>query len=318
MTRPAAPALASPELLDALAEAVVVIEAGRVVGLNRAAAELLRVPAERAAGRPAIEVLRHHRLEEVALGGGEAELELGGRLVLARGLPGGLILEDVTESRRREGELREVMAVLSHEFRTPVAAVKGLLEALQYELPDERRARFVEIALGETDRLVRLVEDLTVGFRPTRERRFPVEDALERVLGLVSRELIERDVRVRVAGERALVRADPDKLAQVLINLVENAARHGPNPGLVRVRAELAGPGSVAVRVLDEGAELPDYGSLFDAHRRGPGATGPGTGMGLYIVRSIVEAWGGRVWAHHGPHPDGGLGNEFGFTLPAG
>ena len=318
MIPPAQTALAAPELLDALREAVVVIRDGRVSFLNRAAAELLKVPAARAAGRPVIEVLRHHRLEQVALHGGETELEVGGRLVRARGQPGALILEDITDARRQETGLREVMAVLSHEFRTPVAAVKGLLEALQYDLAPEQRARFLEIALGETDRLVRLVEDLTVGFRPTRERSFPVEDALGRVLGLVSRELIERDMSVRFAGERVLVRADPDKLAQVLINLVENAVRHGPSPGLVRVRAEPAEPGRVAIVVRDEGAELADYESLFEAHRRGPGATGPGTGMGLYIVRSIVNAWGGRVWARHGPHPDGAHGNEFGFTLPAG
>jgi signal transduction histidine kinase len=301
------------ELLDVLSEAVLALDAGRVIGMNRACAELLQVDRDRAIGRTAIEVLRHHRLEQVALRGGEIELELSGRLIRARGVMNALVLEDITHQRQRERELKEVMSVLSHEFRTPVAAIKSLLEAMQLEMPEAQRQRFIEIATIEVERLVRLTEDLTVGFRPQTERTFALGEAFERVLRLLGSELVRREVKLRVTGEHVLVKCDPDKLVQVMLNLVENAMRHGPNPGTVQLEATRdTGPDNafVTVRVHDDGATLTDYEALFEAHRRGEGSSG--SGMGLYIVRSIVNAWGGRVWGQYNAQTHG---NDFGFTV---
>jgi signal transduction histidine kinase len=300
------------DLLDVLSEAVLALEGGRVVGMNRACAELLQVDRDRAVGRTAIEVLRHHRLEQIALRGGEIELELSGRLIRARGVPGALVLEDITHLRQRERELKEVMSVLSHEFRTPVAAIKSLLEAMQLEMPEAQRQRFIEIATSEVERLVRLTEDLTVGFRPQTERTFALGEAFERVLRLLGSELVRREVKLRVTGEHALVKCDPDKLVQVMLNLVENAVRHGPNPGTVQLEASRQ-DAFVTVSVHDDGEALTDYEALFEAHRRGEGSSG--SGMGLYIVRSIVQAWGGRVWGQYNLEMQG---NDFGFIVPAG
>jgi two-component system, OmpR family, phosphate regulon sensor histidine kinase PhoR len=297
-------------LLDALGEAVVWLEAGVVKRLNRAAEELFVTSSERAAGRAPIEILRNFRLEQIALSSGEIELELNGKILRARGVPGGLVLEDITQQRKRESELREVVAVLSHEFRTPVAAVKSLLEAIALEPPQEQRERFVELSLQEVERLVRLVEDLTVGFRPQAERTFPMLEAFERVERLTAEEFARRAVTLKPNLNGAIVRCDPDKLVQVFLNLVENAARHGPNPGVVRVSSQTEN-GFVRVTVRDEGRALEDYERIFDAHRRGPQSRG--SGMGLYVVRSIVHAWGGRVSGHF--ESDGG-GNEFSFTVP--
>jgi signal transduction histidine kinase len=297
-------------LLDTLSEAVVWLENGVIKRLNRAAEELFVIPSERATGRLPIEILRNFRLEQVALSGGEIELELSGKMLRAHGVPGGLILEDITQERKRETELREVVAVLSHEFRTPVAAVKSLLEALALEPPQEQRQRFVELSLQEVERLVRLVEDLTVGFRPQAERTFPLLEAFERVQRLTSEEFQRRGVKLEPAIGAQMVRCDPDKLVQVMLNLLENSARHGPNPGLVRVHSHTE-HGFVCVSVHDQGQRLSDYERIFEAHRRG--AQSRGSGMGLYVVRSIVTAWGGRVSGQH--HPDSG--NEFSFTVPA-
>lgn len=304
------------ELLDVLSEAVMAFEGGRVIGMNRACAELLQVDRERAVGRTAIEILRHHRLEQLALRGGELELELSGRLIRARGVSSTLILEDITHLRSRERELKEVMSVLSHEFRTPVAAIKSLLEAMQLEMPEAQRQRFIEIATIEVERLVRLTEDLTVGFRPQSERTFALGESYERILRLLGSELVRREVKLRVTGEHVLVKCDPDKLVQVMLNLTENAMRHGPNPGIVQLEAipfESGHDGFVTVRVCDSGETLTDYDALFEAHRRGEDSNG--SGMGLYIVRSIVQAWGGRVWGRYNTQT---RGNEFGFTVPAG
>jgi len=308
------PESAEASWVDALPQAVVLHAEGRVTSLNAAAARLWGVPNERARGRLLLEVVRRHTLESLARRGGELELEVGGRHLRCLAVSGALIVEDVTNSRRREAELREAAAVLSHEFRTPVTGLRGILEALQYDLPTELQQNFVERGLTEVERLGRLVEDLAVGFRPTRSRTLPLSDVLTRAERLVTPELSGAGLRL-VRGEDALVRADPDKLLQVLLNLIENAVRHGPKSGVVRVGArhlDLSGTSSmVEVSVVDGGPGPSDDPSIWRAHTRGPSAQGTGSGMGLYIVRSIVEGWGGSAWVERRPE-----GNAFCFTVP--
>lgn len=291
--------------------AVVLFETERVVGLNTAAEKLFGISSERAANRLPIEILRHHRLEQLVLQGGTLELELSGRTFMAKSVTGALLLEDISASRQRESELREVMAVLSHEFRTPVAAIKSLLEALALEPPPETSASFVQMSLLEVERLVRLVEDLTIGFRPQAERTFLLTECLDRVQRLTADEFKRRNVQLEPLFADVLVRCDPDKLVQVLLNLIENAARHAPNPGLVRIFATRAET-FWQVSVVDQGAVLPDYQVIFEAQRRS--LQSRGSGMGLYIVKSIVRAWDGEVRGLY--RPDLG-GNEFLFTVPA-
>lgn len=329
----------APSWLDALPQAVLLYrqetsELGEVLmvsGLNRAACELWNIPESRALGRPLLEVVRRHTLETLAERGGELELEVGGRTLRCQAQPepsgagGALILEDVSEHRRREAELREATAVLSHEFRTPVTAIRGILEALEYEMPAELQQSFVSQGLQETERLARLVEDLAVGFKPTRARTLALSEAFDRAERLLETEYhvtrsseskssasrsSGRQNRLLSFGEDHLVRADPDKLLQVLLNLIENALKYGPADGIVRVETTSSGPW-IEVAVLDSGAPLTDTESLFRAHTRGRHVTGQGSGMGLYIVRSIVQGWGGSAWAERR-----GSCNAFCFTVP--
>jgi signal transduction histidine kinase len=300
---------------DFLHEAVIVFENGELIFLNTAASALFGVKLERSQGLRAIEVLRNYKLEQLLLNGGETELEWAGKILLARARAETLILEDVTAIRQRERELREVMAVLSHEFRTPVTAVKGLLEALLVmetnpsSAVPETRKRFLELSLLEIERLVRLSEDLTVGFRPQAERTFVIDEVIERVLRLTGEEFERRGLKVNVSGQDLLVRCDPDKLVQALLNLLENAARHGLNPGEVSLRATLEDH-LVLVRVTDFGRQLENYQNIFDAKKRGLDSSG--SGMGLYILKTIVHAWGGNTWGRFT-----GTGNEFGFSVPS-
>lgn len=307
--------------LDALPQAIVLHEGGRVTHLNLAAARLWGVTAERARGRRVLEVLRRHTLETLVERGGELELEVSGRALKCRAVPGALIVEDVTEARRREAELREAAAVLSHEFRTPVTGLRGVLEALQYEMPYEMQQNFVAQGLAEAERLARLVEDLAVGFRPTRSRTLAFSEVLGRAERLLAPELAALRVRLAFSspvgeeGGEVFVRADPDKLLQVLLNLVENAARYGPHPGTACVSTRPSG-GFVEVVVWDGGDPLHDEHNIWRAHVRGERADGHGSGMGLYIVRSIVEGWGGSAWVERRRLPDLGEGNAFCFTVP--
>lgn len=301
--------------IDTLPQAILLAEAGMVTRLNAAAARLWGVSQERAIGRAILEVVRRHTLETLMERGGEMELEVNGRTLrcTATATPennsSALIVEDVTEHRRREAELREATAVLSHEFRTPVAALRGVLEALEYDMPPDLSQNFVKQGLQETERLARLVEDLAVGFRPTRARTLALTDVFSRTERLLSNDLNARQVTLSF-GEDHLVRADPDKLLQVLLNLIENALKYGPPAKPVQVRTSTRGTW-VEVAVLDYGAPIQNTDNLFKAHTRGQDATGQGSGMGLYIVRSIVHGWGGQAWVQRE-----GQQNAFCFTLP--
>ncbi|GGO38583.1 sensor histidine kinase [Deinococcus humi] len=299
--------------IDALPQAVLLCEGGNVVRLNAAASRLWGVTQARAAGRPVLEVVRRHTLEALIERGGELELEVGGRTLRCAATRDGessaLIVEDTTEHRRRESELREATAVLSHEFRTPVTALRGVLEALEYDMPRELSQNFVRQGLQETERLARLVEDLAVGFRPTRARTLLLAEAFARAERLLDSELSAKGSRLSFGADH-LVRADPDKLLQVLLNLIENALKYGPPGQDIEIQTTTRETW-IEVRVLDHGPPIPDTDSLFQAHTRGAGATGQGSGMGLYIVRSVVQGWGGQAWATR----TGGR-NAFCFTLP--
>ncbi len=313
----APPDAMSAALLDALEEGVVVVDGGNVAFVNRAAAALLEVDPRQAAGRPLIGVLRDHRLEEALSEGRPVEIETRGRRIRAVPVTGALLLRDLTELRRAQEDARELLAVLSHELRTPVTAIRATLEALQDEPPETLRARFLGRATQESERLVRLLEDLTVEVRPPRERSLVLDELVRRAAGVVQPALQRHGVRLRLELPDIELWADEDKLLQVLINLLENAAVHGPDGGEVTVAVE-AGVDQVRIEVRDEGEPLDParVAELFEPHSQGDSAKAKGTGLGLYIVRSIAQRWGGEAWG--GPRHDrpGRPGNAFGVSVP--
>lgn len=306
---------------DELAEGVVLIENNRVVRLNAAAAELLAVRRELAEGQPLFAVVRDHRIERVWEERKPEELSIRGRRIEVVPLSRGLALRDVEEQRLAADHARELLAVLSHELRTPMTTVRSTLEALDYnDLSSERRARLLTRALAEADRVVRLLDDLTVQVAPPRERSVALREAAARVVGLLEEVLKSRRVRVTFDLPDLLVWVDPDKLIQVLLNLLENAALHGPSDSEVVLAARVDGAWARIV-VVDEGEPIPEerMEGLFAPHSRGSAAHTKGTGLGLYVVRSVAEAWRGRAWGRPLRGRDGGKrGNEFGVLVPLG
>ncbi len=301
-------------LLDRVGDGVVATGAdGRVEYVNEAACEMLGVRPDTAAGQLLAFVVRDHRLETACLEGGFAEVQLRGRTLLGRGVPGGLLLTDVTDSRAAREDARELLSVLSHELRTPVTTISSALEALSRdELPAERRERFLELASAETARLVRLLNDLTVDVKPPQQRSVALPDAVERALTLLRPRLAERNIAADTVGLAELtVLADPDKLLQSLVNLIENAALHGPADATIHVAASRDGD-VVRVTVSDEGTplEASRMDELFSPDSRGRAIKARGTGLGLYIVRSIAQRSGGEAWGRPLEH-----GNEFGFSV---
>jgi signal transduction histidine kinase len=221
-------------------------------------------------------------------------------------------LEDAFARQRR------FVSDASHELRSPLTAIRGQLEVLaRSESPDAAELRRVEaVALAEMGRVERLVDDLLVLARLD-EGLGPLPRELEAKPFL--RELIAAtDERVEL-GELAdgTLRADPDLIAQVLRNLIENARRHAGATGRVSVRSTPV-PGGLRVDVDDDGPGIPpaERERVFDRFYRSQAArerASGGSGLGLGIVRSIVTSHGGRIWVEDSPLG----GARVSFELPA-
>ena len=214
--------------------------------------------------------------------------------------------------RLEDGLVREraFVADASHEFRTPLTMLKTELELMKRERPvgaafDEALAS----AIGDTDRLARLTDDLLVLARADRDR-LPIKSESVSVPELLER-VAERYAKAGVgvstspgAGSSPVISADPVRLEQALRNLVENALRYGAQP--VRLSAAER-DGSVEVHVTDEGAGFPPsfIDRAFERFSQADAGHGDeGTGLGLAIARAIAEAHGGS--AHVANRPGGG------------
>ena len=199
---------------------------------------------------------------------------------------------------------RELIANVSHELRTPIAALRGLLENVVDGVADTGPDTMAT-ALRQTERLSTLVAELLdlsridAGVSELRRAEFPVAPLLAEVVA--EAEAARGDVRfsVEVAPADATVFADRGRLQQVVANLVDNAARHGPAGGEVRVRAVSGGDagGELVLEVRDEGPGIPvaDRDRVFERFVRGERAGGGGTGLGLAIARWAVDLHGGTI-----------------------
>lgn len=299
---------------DNLNEGLIFLSNYRVAQINQMASSLLDIPKEQAIGLPLIAVLRDHRLEQAFIRQEIVECETRGRQLKAIPFAEGLILQDISPIKRAQDNARELLAVLSHELRTPVTVIRSTLEALQDDVPDKLRKRFMDRALTESERLVRLLEDLTVDVKPPQYRRIEIAAIAQRASNLLHSVFAKHGILLNENIEDLWVWADADKLLQVLINLLENAAIHGPDNASVKliIEQDSGQPAKALIKVQDEGEALdPEVlERLFEPHARGPSVKAKGTGLGLYIVRNIANAWGGSAWAR--PLEKG---NEFGVSV---
>jgi signal transduction histidine kinase len=213
-------------------------------------------------------------------------------------------LSDVERMRR------DLVANVSHELRTPIGALQAVLENLADGVEDPHA---IDVALAQTQRLGRLVEQLLdlsrleSGTLPIAAERFRVDELLEGA----ARELVlgERDVRLRIEVEPIDLEAtgDPERLHQVVANLLDNAVRHSPPDGRVWLVGYNGGP-STTIAVCDEGPGIPpeEAQRVFERFYRSDAARSTrdgGAGLGLAIARWIVDAHGGSIRAEQrDPH----------------
>lgn len=234
----------------------------------------------------------------------------------------------MTASLKRSDETQNAfVADVAHELRTPLTVIKGTIETLEDGALDDLQGRGVLLdSMGkEADRVIRLVNNLLVLTRADagmlKLDLHPLDladlarERCDRFALLSAARGIEFDVR---ADEPARTQGDEDRLSQVLDNLLENALRYSPPDSAIRVEIGCVEP-EIICRVIDAGPGIPEeHGEhIFDRFYRGDASRsrhgGGGSGLGLSIVRALVQAHGGRVFAENAP----GAGAVVGFALPA-
>ncbi len=260
--------------------------------------------------------------------GTERLVEVRGEVVTERqGSPARLVgvMADVSERREIERVKAELVGVVSHELRTPLTAIYGFLELLREgelgALPPEA-AELVELAAANADRLIRLLNDI---LDLERLESGPIDLEWETVdLGVLVGQVVAvmrpqaEEAGVDLVGESVPVRvwADPDRIFQVLVNLVSNAIKFSDPGDVVRVGVE-GGDDYARVWVTDEGRGIPlehqetIFGRFQQVDKADSREKG-GTGLGLAICRMIVEQHGGRIGVESRP----GEGTTFRFTFP--
>ena len=225
---------------------------------------------------------------------------------------------------RTEAIRRQLIGDVAHELRTPLSTIKGSLEGLMDGVLAPTEANLVQI-YRETERLQRLVADLQelsrveAGAFELNLRKVEVEELVSSAVDRLSGQFEEKGVRLEIdlPPELPAVTADPDRIGQVLLNLLGNALQYTPSGRAVEVLA-CQRDQVVEIEVRDEGIgipaeHLPHIFTRFYRVDRSRSRVGGGSGIGLTIAKHLVEAHGGRIWASS---PEPGKGSSFTFTLP--
>lgn len=311
-------------LLDAMHDGLAVLRDGIVVSWNRAAAELT--------GRPAEEVLGHAPPVALDTAAGGIEVATGDRTrwiqTVSTSLPATgdvvYLLRDITEQRQLEVAKDLFFAATSHELKTPLTVVKGLAATMHHhwrKMTDAHREEAIDTILRRIDQLDLLIDRILVGSRvsagvldvqvgPT--ELAPIITDMARSFDVVSP---NHHVHSDLPDHLPLIAGDRQALDTVLGHLIENAVKYSPEGGAVVVVAS-ASETAVRVDVLDDGVGLEgDLEQLLRPFVQGEKRVARrfgGVGIGLFIVRQLVEALGGELAAANRD----GAGSRFSFTLP--
>jgi two-component system phosphate regulon sensor histidine kinase PhoR len=328
-------------VLSQMSDGVFLVDAqGRVLMMNPAAGRMFEVQPGAMVGRSLVEVVRHHTLVELwqnAHARGEQQtttLEVSAERLFLQGIAtplhesmSGLTLllfQDLTRLRRLETVRQDFVSNVSHELRTPLAALKALVETLQegaLEDPPAAR-RFLERMQVEIDTLTQMVRELLElsriesGRVPLQRRRCALPELLTPAAERMRLQAERAGLTLQIDCPESLppVFADPERVEQVLVNLLHNAIKFTGPGGLVRLAARVDGD-HATISVSDTGAGIAekDLPRIFERFYKVDRArSGGGTGLGLSIARHIVEAHGGKIWAESAV----GKGSTFWFTLP--
>ncbi|QHZ94086.1 cell wall metabolism sensor histidine kinase WalK [Listeria monocytogenes] len=315
---------------------------GKVILINTPAEKMLRVKHESANGRSIIDVLDigdTYQFEDL--------MEVDGSLTMDRstfdkpyvlranfsviqretGFNNGVIavLHDITDQEKVDQERRDFVSNVSHELRTPLTSMHSYLEALSDGAWEDKEIapRFLEVTQNETERMIRLVNDLLKlsrmdGGREQLEKSFVnFTDFFNHIIDRF--EMMKKETimfKRHIPREPVIIEIDEDKVMQVLDNIISNANKYSPDGGRISFYLKKF-EDEIEVSIADEGLGVPDedlanvFDRFFRVDKAGSREMG-GTGLGLAIAREVIEAHGGRIWAERNKTK----GTIIKFTLP--
>ncbi|MGE8076019.1 cell wall metabolism sensor histidine kinase WalK [Listeria welshimeri] len=315
---------------------------GKVILINTPAEKMLRVKHESANGRSIIDVLDigdSYQFEDL--------MDVDGSLTMDRstldkpyilranfsviqretGFNNGVIavLHDITDQEKVDQERRDFVSNVSHELRTPLTSMHSYLEALSDGAWEDKEIapRFLEVTQNETERMIRLVNDLLKlsrmdGGREHLEKSFVnFTDFFNHIIDRF--EMMKKETimfKRHIPKEPVIIEIDEDKVMQVLDNIISNANKYSPDGGRISFYLKKF-EDEIEISIADEGLGVPeeDLANVFDRFFRVDKARSRemgGTGLGLAIAREVIEAHGGRIWAERNKSK----GTVIKFTLP--
>jgi PAS domain S-box-containing protein len=334
-------------ILESIAEGVVVAtDGGKVVLVNAAAERILDTSREQLLGQTIERLYTELLMASGRKVGKLAVFEWGDKTVMGSlapvRMPDGALLgyvavfRDVTREREAEQAKSRFIATVSHELRTPMTSIKGYVELLTAgaggDMTGEQH-QFLAVIRDNTDRMVSLVNNLIAASEMERStiqiqsRPVDIEDIIQDAVKAAQSRAIERqlDLVVSVQPDLHPAHGDPLQLRQIMDQLLDNALRYTPAGGHITIwAAEVKlenGPDSaeqfLVVGIRDTGVGIPpaEHSQIFEKFYRSKNplsVEAGGSGMGLAIVKSLVEAHGGRVWVESKV----GEGSTFTFVIP--
>ncbi|WP_053373952.1 sensor histidine kinase [Paenibacillus sp. FJAT-27812] len=237
-----------------------------------------------------------------------------------------MLQEDVEEKRRSEQLRKELIANISHELKTPLGIVKGFAEGLQDGVASDKSERYLALIVNETDRMNALIMDMlelskfeakAIQLQP---RSLALASLIQRVSDAFSQQLEMKQLQLRINAdkeeeEELLVRADPRRLEQVILNFMSNAIRHADVNSAITIGIQRTAPGKITTVIENIGPPIPEedisrvWDHFYRAERSRDRKSG-GTGLGLAITKHILELHGSEYGVENTKQ-----GVAFSFTL---
>ena len=328
-------------IIQSMADGLIMFDrAGYVTALNPALERMLGIPREQVVGRVLSdlgddEAMRRIAsicrietpVEDVSIGQHVLRVHSSTVFDSTGGILGYVrVVHDVTRHREADRMKNEFISNVSHELRTPLFSIRGFLELMKSgKVPDEEtRMEFINMMYRKTLHLNRLVDDL-LDISRMEQGAFELEAGPLAVRPLILHAVAEmqfaaqeKEIRLETAVPKTLppVWGDPNRLEQVVVNLLDNAIKFTPHEGAVTVRGRVL-EGELVIEVQDTGPGIPAdaldrlFARFYQVDASSTRRAG-GIGLGLSISQQIVEAHGGRIWVDS----EVGKGSTFSFTVP--
>lgn len=328
-------------ILDNMADGILLADTeGNITLTNNAARTLLNIGSKKTEGRPLIEIVREYEFndllndclktmqEQIT----QFESSTSNRFLRVIAIPfvdnrpGGalFLIQDLTEVRSLQTMRKELVGNISHEFRTPLAGIKAMVETLQDIAADDREATkdFLSRIEVEVDRMTQLVSELTELSRietgkaelvlESVDFNLLVEEAVAQLKPQTERQNLS--VETSLAKDLPVISADRERLLQVIVNLIHNAIKFNLPGGSIKITTS-SSENSIDVEVSDTGIGIAknDLPHIFERfYKADKSRSGQGSGIGLAVAKHVVESHGGEIRAQS----EEGKGTTFTISLP--